>query len=259
MHGGVTEDLRAAAVHAATWASSGACRHVPSSDEQRCSVSYCAVGLLGAEPDQRGGGVPREKKPFRPKAKPAAAEEGGGGDGSLAYRDRAAERRDNANPDYEGVCWAASACPAGQRALFASLTTRCAGLAGSLGATHASSSGFALGAPVAAALTVEETRYLGGDLEHTHLVKGLDYALLHKARQAARLEDAGERAEEARPSSDNAAAPPTVRTSLGRAIHAFIAGVCRMVPYPASKARSRCEQGNTATPLPPSTALLKVA
>ena len=31
-------------------------------------------------------------------------------------------------------------------------------------------------------LTVEETKYLGGDLEHTHLVKGLDYALLQKVQ-----------------------------------------------------------------------------
>ena len=108
------------------------------------------------------------------------------------------------------------------------------GLAGLLGATRASSSGVALGVPVAAALTVEETRYLGGDLEHTHLVKGLDYALLHKARQAARLEEAGERSEEARPASDNAAAPPTVHTSLGRALHAFITGV-----KPAAPANSR--------------------
>ena len=98
-------------------------------------------------------------------------------------------------------------------------------MAGSLGATRASSSGFTLGVPAAAALTVEETRYLGGDLEHTHLVKGLDYALLHKARQAARLEQAGERSQEALPGSDIAAAPPTVHTSLGRAIHAFITGV----------------------------------
>ena len=31
-------------------------------------------------------------------------------------------------------------------------------------------------------LTVEETKFLGGDMEHTHLVKGLDYALLNKVR-----------------------------------------------------------------------------
>ena len=28
--------------------------------------------------------------------------------------------------------------------------------------------------------TEEESKYLGGDLEHTHLVKGLDYSLLNK-------------------------------------------------------------------------------
>ena len=27
---------------------------------------------------------------------------------------------------------------------------------------------------------IEESKYLGGDIEHTHLVKGLDYALLQK-------------------------------------------------------------------------------
>ena len=27
---------------------------------------------------------------------------------------------------------------------------------------------------------IEKTKFLGGDMEHTHLVKGLDYALLQK-------------------------------------------------------------------------------
>jgi len=31
-------------------------------------------------------------------------------------------------------------------------------------------------------LTEEEHKYLGGDMNHTHLVKGLDYALLAKTR-----------------------------------------------------------------------------
>jgi hypothetical protein len=30
-------------------------------------------------------------------------------------------------------------------------------------------------------LTVADSKFLGGDLDHTHLVKGLDYALLQKA------------------------------------------------------------------------------
>lgn len=29
---------------------------------------------------------------------------------------------------------------------------------------------------------MQESKYLGGDMEHTHLVKGLDYSLLHKVR-----------------------------------------------------------------------------
>lgn len=29
-------------------------------------------------------------------------------------------------------------------------------------------------------MTIEDSKFLGGDLEHTHLVKGLDYALLQK-------------------------------------------------------------------------------
>lgn len=31
-------------------------------------------------------------------------------------------------------------------------------------------------------ISIENSKYLGGDVEHTHLVKGLDYALLHKVR-----------------------------------------------------------------------------
>ena len=29
---------------------------------------------------------------------------------------------------------------------------------------------------------IQESKFLGGDMEHTHLVKGLDYALLQKVR-----------------------------------------------------------------------------
>ena len=29
-------------------------------------------------------------------------------------------------------------------------------------------------------LSYEDSKYLGGDVAHTHLVKGLDFALLHK-------------------------------------------------------------------------------
>jgi hypothetical protein len=33
-------------------------------------------------------------------------------------------------------------------------------------------------------LDAEQTKFIGGDLEHTHLVKGLDFALLQKNRSA---------------------------------------------------------------------------
>ena len=29
---------------------------------------------------------------------------------------------------------------------------------------------------------IQESKFLGGDMEHTHLVKGLDYALLQKVK-----------------------------------------------------------------------------
>lgn len=31
---------------------------------------------------------------------------------------------------------------------------------------------------------IQESKYLGGDMEHTHLVKGLDYALLQKVHMS---------------------------------------------------------------------------
>lgn len=35
-------------------------------------------------------------------------------------------------------------------------------------------------------LAIEESKYLGGDMEHTHLVKGLDFALLQKVGRGTR-------------------------------------------------------------------------
>jgi len=58
-----------------------------------------------------------------------------------AYRDRAQERRLDANPDYDPQF------------------------------------------DIAETLDVEQSKFLGGDVQHTHLVKGLDYTLLRKMRQ----------------------------------------------------------------------------
>ncbi|GMH35136.1 hypothetical protein BSKO_03004 [Bryopsis sp. KO-2023] len=70
-----------------------------------------------------------------------------------AYRDRARERREGKNPDYEPL----------------------------LPEMQAILQGKGLGNDIAQ-LTMEDSKFLGGDLEHTHLVKGLDYALLQKER-----------------------------------------------------------------------------
>lgn len=72
------------------------------------------------------------------------------------YRDRAKERREDQNPDYEPADLGFHAvAPPGNVDLKAADSHK---------------------------LAIERSKYLGGDVEHTHLVKGLDYALLHKVR-----------------------------------------------------------------------------
>lgn len=80
---------------------------------------------------------------------------------SQKYRDRAKERRDGANPDYQNEDPITSA--AGYRAV----------------APDAKSG---LDAAERRRQMIQESKFLGGDMEHTHLVKGLDYALLQKVR-----------------------------------------------------------------------------
>lgn len=67
-------------------------------------------------------------------------------------RDRAEERRKGFNPDYERV-----------NADLASIVTGNSLLEQDIGK-----------------ISVEDSKFLGGDVDHTHLVKGLDYALLQK-------------------------------------------------------------------------------
>eukprot|EP00803_Ostreobium_quekettii_P003924 evm.model.scf_1664.2 EVM.evm.TU.scf_1664.2 scf_1664:24737-30361(+) len=83
-----------------------------------------------------------------------------------AYRDRARERREGRNPDYEPFLPEMEAILRG-KGLNNDLTK----------------------------LTIEDSKFLGGDIEHTHLVKGLDYALLQKERAKVDREesDAGDR------------------------------------------------------------------
>ncbi|CAG9770785.1 unnamed protein product [Ceutorhynchus assimilis] len=77
------------------------------------------------------------------------------------YRDRAGERRKGVNPDYSADDPVATA--QAYRAVAPDLK-----------------SGF--DAAERRRQMIQESKFLGGDMEHTHLVKGLDYALLQKVR-----------------------------------------------------------------------------
>ncbi|EDW34495.1 GL21550 [Drosophila persimilis] len=83
---------------------------------------------------------------------------------SEKYRDRARERRDNANPDYT--------------------TASTPGHGGSTNAYRAVAPDMKSGIDAAERRRriIQESKFLGGDIQHTHLVKGLDYALLQKVR-----------------------------------------------------------------------------
>lgn len=77
------------------------------------------------------------------------------------YRDRARERRDGANPDYQNLDPTNST--SGYRAVAPDIKS-------------------GLDAAERRRQQIQESKFLGGDMEHTHLVKGLDYALLQKVR-----------------------------------------------------------------------------
>lgn len=89
------------------------------------------------------------------------------------YRDRARERRDGDNPDYhheESI----AAQTAAYRAVAPDLKS-------------------GLDAAERRKQLIQESKFLGGDMEHTHLVKGLDYALLQKVRSEISLKEKEER------------------------------------------------------------------
>ncbi|XP_053676679.1 protein Red [Anopheles nili] len=77
------------------------------------------------------------------------------------YRDRARERRDGANPDYQNLD--SSSSTSAYRAVAPDVKS-------------------GMDAAERRRQQIQESKFLGGDMEHTHLVKGLDYALLQKVR-----------------------------------------------------------------------------
>lgn len=80
---------------------------------------------------------------------------------SEKYRDRARERRDGDNPDYQPSD--ATGSSNAYRAVAPDLKS-------------------GLDAAERRRQMIQESKFLGGDMQHTHLVKGLDYALLQKVR-----------------------------------------------------------------------------
>jgi IK cytokine len=70
--------------------------------------------------------------------------------------------------------------------------------------------------------TIEESKYLGGDVERTHLVKGLDFALLNKVRSEIADTKAMEEEERVTSTAEREGDKPTFATASARAIHEFI-------------------------------------
>ena len=86
------------------------------------------------------------------------------------YRDRAKERREGKNPDYQ----AEDPSQPGMGAYRAVAPDVKSGI----------------DAAERRKQQIQESKFLGGDMEHTHLVKGLDYALLQKVRSEIQFKEA---------------------------------------------------------------------
>ncbi|XP_026665097.1 suppressor of mec-8 and unc-52 protein homolog 2 [Phoenix dactylifera] len=113
------------------------------------------------------------------------------------YRDRAKERRENQNPDYEPT---------------------------ELGSFHAVAPPGTVDLRLADAhkISIENSKYLGGDLEHTHLVKGLDYALLHKVRSEIDKKPDAEDGKDGKSRVPKEDQPLSFRTAIAKSVYQSI-------------------------------------
>ncbi|KAL6905644.1 hypothetical protein ACP4OV_003245 [Aristida adscensionis] len=112
------------------------------------------------------------------------------------YRDRAKERREDQNPDYEPT---------------------------ELGSFHAvAPPGTDLRLADAQKISIEKSKYLGGDLEHTHLVKGLDYALLHKVRSEIEKKPDAEDEKDAKSRTTKEDQAVSFRTATAKSVYQWI-------------------------------------
>lgn len=130
---------------------------------------------------------------------------------SEKYRDRARERRDGVNPDYQTVETPSHANSA-YRAVAPDLKS-------------------GIDAAERRRRMIQESKFLGGDMEHTHLVKGLDYALLQKVRseiqtkeqkQEQEMEKLAEEAEVQEKMVEKVSEEPEFKSVLGRNIHNIV-------------------------------------
>ncbi|KAK9810192.1 hypothetical protein WJX72_006465 [[Myrmecia] bisecta] len=143
-----------------------------------------AKPAAAAAGEHAGKQRPAAKKTRRPKPEPAADRQK---EDESGYRDRAAERRKGVNPDYERV-----------NADLASTGQHVASLE---------------------AISMEESKFLGGDLDHTHLVKGLDFALLQKVRGELKTDDAAEKEAKAKVKAAKQKQELKFITPQGRALY----------------------------------------
>uniref|UniRef100_A0A0D3HRC3 RED-like N-terminal domain-containing protein n=1 Tax=Oryza barthii TaxID=65489 RepID=A0A0D3HRC3_9ORYZ len=112
------------------------------------------------------------------------------------YRDRAKERREDQNPDYEPT---------------------------ELGSFHAvAPPGADLRLADVHKISIEKSKYLGGDLEHTHLVKGLDYALLHKVRSEIEKKPDAEDGKDTQTRSTKEDQAVSFRTATAKSVYKWI-------------------------------------
>jgi len=112
------------------------------------------------------------------------------------YRDRALERRDNKNPDYQAGEEPSTEAQGAYRAVAPDLKS-------------------VLDAAERRKQVIQESKFLGGDMEHTHLVKGLDYALLQKVRSEIVMVEAAQTTEEPEQGGDEEEAQaPTERARV---------------------------------------------
>ncbi|XP_014253795.1 protein Red [Cimex lectularius] len=161
-------------------------------------------GLKKPASDDRGERR-RKKKIFYAKLK--KQEENKLAELAEKYRDRAKERRDGSNADYQPDDPMSTS--SGYRAVAPDLKS-------------------GIDAAERRRQMIQESKFLGGDMEHTHLVKGLDYALLQKVRSEIQMKEA-EQEEEleklvAKPKKEKKKEEEEIvfKTALGRNIHKVV-------------------------------------